>query len=62
MEDWQDARNAIRDRGWTGNFRQIPTVFGVPFEMEFAYGFAIKQPDNGTTYVASPVPLPHLES
>ena len=27
---------------------------------EFSFGFVLKQDNNGTTFVVSPVPLPHL--
>jgi hypothetical protein len=32
----------------------------LPYDTEFAYGFVWKQDNNGTTFVASPVPMPWL--
>lgn len=59
---WRSAKDAAYSAGWEGDFRGKPVVFWVPAESEFTYGFVFKQDNNGTTYVVSPVELPHLKS
>ena len=61
LSTWQAAREAARQAGWDGDFRHEPVVFWVPGDTEFRWGFVIKQDNNGTTYVVSPVPMPHLD-
>lgn len=60
IDDWDSAQDAAGANGWEGDFRQDPRVFWVPFDGEFSYGFTFKQDNNGTTFVVSPVALPHL--
>jgi len=36
-------------------------IFGVPEEVTCQIGLVIKQSNNGTTFVISPVELPHLQ-
>lgn len=55
---WQDAQNHAV--GWDGDFRGSPRVFWLPVESTFVCAFVFKQDNNGTTYVVSPVELPHL--
>lgn len=43
------------------DLRQEPVVFWIPMENDFDCGFVFKEDDNGTTYVVSPIPLPHLD-
>lgn len=57
---WADAQAAAQDAGWEGDHRNAPVVFWVPAEQEFEFGFVLKQDNNGTTFVVSPVELPHL--
>lgn len=58
---WDDAQQAARQAGWEGDFAQSPRVFWLPTtDHEFSFGFVVKQDNNGTTFVMSPVPLPHL--
>ncbi|MFM0058568.1 hypothetical protein PQR64_23380 [Paraburkholderia phytofirmans] len=57
---WASAKDAAREEGWYGDFRQPPVVFWMPIDGEFVYGFVIKQDTNGTTFVVSPVALPWL--
>ncbi|MBC2653774.1 hypothetical protein H7F50_04260 [Novosphingobium flavum] len=56
------AKTIARQHGWEGDYRSdaTPRVFFVPGEGQFEYGFAWKQENNGTTFVASPVAMPHL--
>lgn len=57
---WESAQSAAYAKGWYGDFRNEPVVFMIPDETDFHFGFVIKQDNNGTTYVVSPVDLPHL--
>jgi hypothetical protein len=60
---WRSALDAASAAGCSTNsedWRQEPVVFWMPKESAFDFGFVIKQDNNGTTYVISPVPLPHL--
>lgn len=61
MDLWNSAREAAAGAGWEGDFRIPPVVMWLPTENQFRPGFVIKQDNNGSTYVISPVPLPHLE-
>lgn len=58
---WTSAKDAASSKGWEGDLRIEPVVFWVPNDTEFSYGFVLKQDNNGTTYVVSPVPMPWLE-
>lgn len=57
----EKAESMARDLGWDGENRHEPRVFFVPVEGTMAMGLIWKQDNNGTTYVASPVKMPHLE-
>ena len=46
---------------WEGDIRQGPFLFFIPEEFQPAPCVVWKQDNNGTTFVASAVPLPHLE-
>ena len=61
IDSWETAKRLAVDKGWEGDFREDPRVFWVPSEGCFDYGFAFKQDNNGTTYVISPIALPHLQ-
>lgn len=61
MSAWEQAQGSARDKGWEGDFRNPPVVFWLPVGDSFQPGFVLKQDNNGTTFVASPVPLPHLK-
>ena len=60
LANWKHAKEEALALGWEGIFDTTPRVFWVPDENEFAYGFVFRQPNNGTTFVVSPVPLPWL--
>ena len=48
--------------GWEGDVRGRIFVFAVPgTEVNTEIGFLFKQDNNGTTFVMSPVELPHLQ-
>jgi len=59
------AKEEAKNIGWEGDYQTghaDPRVFFIPNgEGGFSYGFAWKQVNNGTTFVLSPVRLPHLE-
>lgn len=57
---WESAQQAATDAGWEGDFRRDPVVFWIPDDSDFLFGFVIKQDNNGTTYVISPVPLQNV--
>jgi hypothetical protein len=57
---WKTAQDLATNAGWEGDFRNDPVVFWIPVEGSFDYGFVIKQDNNGTTYVVSPVRMPWL--
>ncbi len=48
--------------GWEGDFTEEPRVFAIPFpyHYDFEFGFVWKQQNNGSTFVACPIELPHL--
>lgn len=51
------------DAGWEGDIREGPFIAGLPHEHaggKPVFMIAWKQDNNGTTFVASPVQLPHL--
>ena len=58
---WASAKDAAGSKGWDGDFRVAPSVLWIPVEDSFSPGFVFKQDNNGTTFVVSPAPLPHLE-
>lgn len=57
------AQSLARKLGWDGTYREGPYVSGLPMPDADDFGFMVawKQDNNGTTFVASPVPLPHLD-
>jgi len=60
---FQDRAEVLARRlGWDGDNRIEPHVFFVPDELEMSLGLVWKQDNNGCTFVASPVQLPHLEA
>jgi hypothetical protein len=60
LDAWESAKNAASEKGWEGDFRQEPSVFWLPSEGHFDYGFVFKQHNNGDTFVVSPHSLPWL--
>lgn len=62
LKAWDEARELAKANGWEGDFRGSPYVFWLPDEVEFLYGFAWKQDNNGSTFIISPKPLPHLNA
>jgi hypothetical protein len=63
VEKWEKAKYLIAtELNWEGDYRngEGPCAFVVPVEEGFDVGFVIKQDNNGCTFIASPVELPHL--
>lgn len=61
LASWTDAQAEARRVGWEGDHREKPVVFWLPNDTHFDCGFVIKQDNNGSTFVVSPHPLPHLQ-
>lgn len=55
------AEAAFKQIGWEGDTREGPYYFAVPGDNKMEIGYIVKQDNNGDCFVASPVPLPHLE-
>ena len=55
------AQENFKKIGWEGDLRDGPYYFSVPGDSQMAIGYVIKQDNNGSTFVASPVPLPSLD-
>ncbi len=51
---------AKKAAGFEGDFSEEPRVFFIPEGGNLSIGFLWKQPNNGTTFIASPVLLQHL--
>lgn len=47
--------------GWEGDFRTGPCVAPIPDHDSAKLSLVWKQDNNGTTFIASEVPLPHLD-
>lgn len=62
IRDWKSAQDAASEHGWEGDFRSKDhrVVIAVPHGVDFQAGFVFKQDNNGSTFVVSPVELPHL--
>lgn len=60
LRQWKSAQERAHDLGWEGDHRHAPVVFWVPTDNGFDCGFVIKQDNNGSTFVLSPVALPHF--
>jgi hypothetical protein len=60
LVSWREAQKMAALQGWEGDFRHDPEVFWLPLHVEFVWGFVLKQDNNGTTFVISPLALPWL--
>jgi hypothetical protein len=56
------AKKGFEKLHWEGDLCDRPYYFSIPCPPSFDIALIIKQDNNGTCFVASPVPLPHLES
>ena len=52
---------AFRYLGWSGDVEAVPLFFLFPVEEQVELGMLLQEEHTGTVYVASPVPMPHLE-
>lgn len=61
-QEWERAQAGAKKLGWEGDCRQGPYVIPLPEGDDAGWNFIIgwKQDNNGTSYIASPVELPHL--
>lgn len=59
---WESAKDAARENGWDGDYRNPPAVFWLPDDSEFSYGFVIKHDNNGETFIVSPRELPWAQN
>jgi hypothetical protein len=50
----REARIAFKSLGWEGDYRD-EFYFGIPAEGTFQIGYIIKQSNNGTCFIASPI-------
>lgn len=57
----RSAQDGFRELHWEGDIREGPYYFAVPGEADMIPGYALKQDNNGTTFVACTVELPHLD-
>jgi len=60
IDAWETAQEAATSAGWIGEASNDAAVFWMPVEGSFTFGFVIKQDDQESTFVISPVELPHL--
>jgi hypothetical protein len=62
LEAFNTARLAIKRAGWEGDGRwKFSAVPGDSDDVNTKWVFLVKQDNNGTTWIASPYPLPWLE-
>ncbi len=61
-KDWDSAVSLAKKYGMSSEIRGEPSVFWLPGNISFEYGFVFKEENNGTTYVVSPVGLSWLDS
>jgi hypothetical protein len=56
------AEAAFKTISWEGDVREGPYYFALPGDTNLSIGYIIKQENNGNCFVASPEPLPFLDS
>lgn len=61
--DWLESvsRRCFRELGWEGDVSDGPWFFAIPSDGKMEIGCAIKQGNNGDTFVSSPRPLSWLD-
>ncbi|MCA8950095.1 MAG: hypothetical protein KDE27_11380 [Planctomycetes bacterium] len=55
-----NAQRAFLSIGWDVYHRVGPYYFAIPDTDAMLLGIVVKQDNNGSTFVASPIPFPHL--
>ena len=62
VELLRQALSLAKDIGWEGDFRAPPHICFVPYPDEACFKkiFVWKQDNNGSTFIASEIPLPWL--
>lgn len=55
------AKLGFRHQGWDGDISAGPYFFALPDDSSTRLGVCLKQPNNGTTFVASPIRLSWYE-
>ncbi|WP_428313287.1 hypothetical protein [Hydrocarboniphaga sp.] len=60
IDAWESAKDAATAAGWVGEPGNEPLVFWLPVAGSFTFGFVIRQDNDDSSYVISPVELPHL--
>jgi hypothetical protein len=56
------AEAAFKTINWEGDVREGPYFFALPGGTDLSIGYIIKQENNGNCFVASPEPLPFLDT
>lgn len=56
------AEAAFKTIEWEGDVREGPYYFALPSDTDLSIGYIVKQENNGNCFVASPEPLPNLDS
>lgn len=56
------AEAAFKTIGWEGDVREGPYYFALPGDTDLSIGYIVKQDNNGNGFIASPEPLPFLDS
>lgn len=54
------AEAAFTKIGWEGDFTGGAFYFSLPTDNQMAFGYIVKQSNNGNCFVASPHELPHI--
>ena len=60
---FQEVLEVARKHLWEGDFTEVPRIMTLPPDKdgyEFAMAYIWKQDNNGTTFIASEVPLTYL--
>jgi len=62
LADFREAQDLAKEAGWEGDYRgsSRPRVLFIPNDTYFTFGFVWKQDNNGSTFVISSAPMPHL--
>ena len=56
----EQAEAAFTKIGWEGDYAGGAFYFSLPTDNQMAFGYIVKQSNNGSCFVASPHELPHI--